>query len=85
MELVPGNYGGTLVTDRGTSYEAEELSVVEQHKCLSHLIRNVTEVVEKKTGRAKAFGLQLKGTASNKPINCGGNSVRPKYPTTMRK
>ena len=60
-ELVPGDYRGTLVTDRGTSYEAEELSAVEQHKCLSHLIRNVTEVVEKKTGRAKAFGLPLKG------------------------
>jgi len=60
-ELVPGDYGGTLVTDRGTSYEAEELSAVEQHKCLSHLIRNVSEVVEMKTGRAKAFRLQLKG------------------------
>jgi transposase len=60
-ELVPGDYSGTLVTDRGTSYEAAELSAVEQHKCLSHLIRNVTEVVEKKTGRAKAFGLRLKG------------------------
>jgi transposase len=60
-ELVPGDYSGTLVTDRGTSYEAAELRAVEQHKCLSHLIRNVNEVVEKKTGRAKAFGLRLKG------------------------
>ena len=34
---------------------------MEQHKCLSHLIRNVTEVVENKTGRAKVFGLRLKG------------------------
>jgi len=60
-ELVPDNYGGTLVTDRGTSYEAEELSSVEQHKCLSHLIRNVVAVVENKTGTAKVFGLRLKG------------------------
>jgi hypothetical protein len=59
-ELVPGDYRGTLVTDRGTSYEAAELSAVEQHKCLSHLIRNVTEVVEHKTGRAKVFGVRLK-------------------------
>jgi len=59
-ELVPDDYRGTLVTDRGTSYEAEELSSVEQHKCLSHLIRNVVAVVENKTGSAKVFGLRLK-------------------------
>jgi transposase len=59
-ELVPDDYPGTLVTDRGTSYEAEELSSVEQHKCLSHLIRNVVAVVENKTGTAKVFGLRLK-------------------------
>ena len=59
-ELIPGDYSGTLVTDRFSSYEAEELDGVEQHKCLSHLIRNVVEVVESKTGRAKVFGLQLK-------------------------
>jgi hypothetical protein len=60
-ELVPDNYRGTLVSDRGMSYEAEELSSVEQHKCLSHLIRNVIAVVENKTGTAKVFGLRLKG------------------------
>jgi transposase len=59
-ELVPADYLGTLVTDRGSSYEAAELSAVAQHKCLSHLIRNVTEVVEKQTGRARGFGLRLK-------------------------
>ncbi|MGH9722644.1 MAG: IS66 family transposase [Bryobacteraceae bacterium] len=51
---------GTLVTDRFSSYEAKELSGVAQHKCLSHLLRNVTEVVERKTGKAKVFGSQLK-------------------------
>jgi hypothetical protein len=59
-EVIPSGYRGTLVTDRFTSYEAEELTGVEQHKCLSHLIRNVVEVVESKTGRAKVFGSQLK-------------------------
>ena len=58
-EIIPKDYAGTLVTDRFTSYEAEELTGVEQHKCLSHLIRNVGEVVESKTGRAKTFGSQL--------------------------
>jgi hypothetical protein len=55
-ELVPGDYCGTLVTDRGPSYEAEALAGVDQQKCLSHLMRNVKEVVESKTGRAREFG-----------------------------
>jgi hypothetical protein len=59
-EVIPSDYRGTLVTDRFTSYEAEELAGVEQHKCLSHLIRNVVEVVESKTGKARVFGSQLK-------------------------
>jgi hypothetical protein len=59
-ELIPSDYRGTLVTDRFSSYEAEELAGVAQHKCLSHLIRNVAEVVNSKTGRAKTFGSELK-------------------------
>lgn len=64
-ELIPGDYRGTLVSDRFSSYEAEELAGVEQHKCLSHLIGNVVEVVESKTGRAKAFGRELKSLLQN--------------------
>jgi transposase len=64
-ELIPGDYAGTLVTDRFSSYEAEELAGVEQHKCLSHLIRNVAEVVKSKTGRAKGFGSELKALLQN--------------------
>src|SRR4029450_13485568 len=60
-EVIPNDYTGTLVTDRFSSYEAEELAGVEQHKCLSHLIRNVVEVVESKAGRGKGFGSELKG------------------------
>jgi len=58
-ELVPGDYAGTLVTDRGASYEAEELSAVNQQKCLSHLLRNIKEVTEAKQGRAREFGLAV--------------------------
>lgn len=64
-ELIPADYAGTLVTDRFSSYEAEELAAVEQHKCLSHLLRNVSEVVETKTGRAKTFGCELKTLLQN--------------------
>ena len=38
---------------------------MEQHKCLCHLIRNVVEVVESKTGRAKVFGSELKTLLQN--------------------
>jgi transposase len=55
-ELVPGDYPGTLVSDRGASYKAEELAGVDQQRCLSHLMRNVKEVVETKSGRARVFG-----------------------------
>jgi transposase len=60
MEIIPGDYAGTLVTDRGVSYEAKALQGVEQSKCLSHLIRNVSEVVENQQGPAKRFGWRLK-------------------------
>lgn len=50
-----------MVTDRGESYEAEELSDVDQQKCLDHLNRNIEEVLETKAGSARGFGLKLKG------------------------
>jgi hypothetical protein len=59
-ELVPGDFAGVLVCDRGKSYDAEELADVAQQKCLSHLLRNASEVAEKKTGPAKQFSLKLK-------------------------
>lgn len=58
-EVVPGDYPGVLVTDRFSSYEAEELRAVQQHKCLAHLLRNIQDVLESKSGRAKTFGWQL--------------------------
>ncbi len=60
-ELVPADYAGVMVTDRGSSYEAEELLGVQQQKCLDHLNRNISKVLETKTGRARGFGLKLKG------------------------
>ena len=59
-EMIPGNYVGVMVTDRGKSYDAKELNDVEQQKCLAHLLRNVTEVVNAKQGPAKWFGATLK-------------------------
>src|SRR5438876_9240600 len=59
-EIIPSDYAGVMVTDRGKSYEAEELADVAQQKCLAHLLRNVSEVVENKRGRARQFGTKLK-------------------------
>lgn len=59
-ELIPADYAGVMVSDRGKSYDAEELAGVAQQKCLAHLLRNVSEVLEGKQGRARQFGETLK-------------------------
>ena len=60
-ELIPSDYSGVMGTDRGKSYDAAELLGVAQQKCLSHIQRNITDVVETKRGRAAEFGGTLKG------------------------
>jgi hypothetical protein len=60
-EVVPWDYPGVMVTDRGRSYDAQALAQVRQQKCLAHLLRSISEVVETKRGRARSFGNQLKG------------------------
>lgn len=55
-EIIPRDYGGVLVSDRGKSYDARESNAVAQQKCLAHLLRNVTDVVESKHGPARQFG-----------------------------
>jgi hypothetical protein len=59
-ELLSADYAGVMVTDRGKSYDAEELLDVQQQKCLDHLKENINEVLEHKAGRARSFGLKLK-------------------------
>jgi transposase len=60
-ELIPSDYAGVMGTDRGPSYDAEELLGVAQQKCLAHIQRNITDVVETKRGPAAQFGQTLKG------------------------
>jgi transposase len=59
-ELIPAEFGGVMICDRGKSYDAEELEGVAQQKCLAHLIRNASEVGKHKTGRARSFSSRLK-------------------------
>jgi transposase len=59
-EVIGDDYQGVLVTDRGKSYDAKELEVVKQQKCIPHALRSINEVLEIKEGRARHFGAQLK-------------------------
>jgi transposase len=58
-EVIPANYAGVLGTDRGPSYDAQALQDVRQQKCLAHVLRNLSEVLAGKQGRARWFGRQL--------------------------
>jgi hypothetical protein len=49
-----------MVTDRGRSYEAHSFSRVKQQKCLAHLQKTLSTLLEKKKGRAREFGENLK-------------------------
>jgi transposase len=59
-EMIGENYEGILGTDRGPSYDAKELEYLRQQKCLSHLLKNLSEVEESKTGASKWFTSVLK-------------------------
>src|SRR5919106_1408203 len=60
QEIVPRNYQGVMVTDRGRSYEAHSFSRVKQQKCLAHLQKALSTLLEQKKGRAREFGENLK-------------------------
>jgi transposase len=59
-ELIPADFQGVMVCDRGRSYDAVELEDVAQQKCLGHMMRNAKAVEESKTGRARQFSEKLK-------------------------
>jgi len=62
VEMIGELFWGILGTDRGPSYEAEALDRVLQQKCLSHLLKNLSEVEKTKRGRALSFTRGLKKT-----------------------
>lgn len=62
QEMLGEHYNGILGTDRGTSYEAEVFEDIRQQKCLSHLLKNLSEVEKTKRGRARSFTQDLKKT-----------------------
>jgi hypothetical protein len=60
QEVVPPEYQGVMVTDRGGSDEAHSFSKVKQPKCQAHLQKTLSTPIlsglEKKRGRAREFG-----------------------------
>ena len=60
QEVLPADAAGVMVTDRGCSDDAQAGDGVAQHKCLAPMLRSISAVVERKTGRARDFGVQLK-------------------------
>jgi len=62
LEVLGERFGGKLGTDRGKSYEAKAMDHMAMQKCLSHLLKNLSEVEARKSGRAKDFSRELKAT-----------------------
>jgi transposase len=60
QEIIPADYGGVLITDRGVSYDAKVFAGMRQQKCLAHLLKNISAVLETKAGSARRFGFELK-------------------------
>lgn len=60
QEIIPADFAGVLVTDRGKSYDAKVFEEIKQQKCLGHILRNISLTLESKTGPARSFGLKLK-------------------------
>jgi transposase len=60
QEVIPADYEGVMVTDRGRSYDAQAFDGVHHQKGLAHRLRSIEAVLETKTGRGRDFGEQLK-------------------------
>ena len=58
-EIIPSNYSGVMISDRGKSYDAQELEAVKPQKCISHALRSINGVLETEQGRARHFGARL--------------------------
>jgi transposase len=58
-EVIPPDYKGVMATDRGRSYDAHAFAAVKQQKCLSHILRNISDVLERQRGRRRLFGERL--------------------------
>jgi hypothetical protein len=58
---IPAGCAGVMITGRGTSYDAVELAGVKKQKCLSHVLRSLSEVLEGEARGARRFAKRLEG------------------------
>ncbi len=58
-EVIGDDFAGVLITDRGKSYDAEALAGVAQQKCVAHLQRSISLVLQSKWARGRSLGLGL--------------------------
>src|ERR671918_913993 len=56
QEVVPADYPGVMLTDRGRSYEAHSFSQVQQQKCLAHLQKTLSTLLQKKRAGPESLG-----------------------------
>jgi transposase len=59
-ERIPADYKGTMIVDRGPSYEAAALAGVKKQTCLAHVLRALSGVLETKARGARRFAKRLK-------------------------
>lgn len=61
-EVVTETFDGVMITDRFSSYDAACFDETKQQKCLAHIQRNLSDLEQSKTGRARCFSQLLKAT-----------------------
>jgi hypothetical protein len=62
-EVIGTDYAGVLACDRFTSYDA--LDGVRQQKCIAHILRNLSEHLQRKRGRARTLALDVRWVLSD--------------------
>jgi transposase len=61
LEVIPVDFAGVLVTDRFVTYDAKVFQAVKQHKCVSHILKNLRDLLEKpQRGRSHEFLRKLR-------------------------
>ena len=50
QEVIPADYPGVMVTDRGHSDDAQAFDNIHQQKCVAHLQRSISAAMAAKTG-----------------------------------
>lgn len=59
-EVLPQDWDGVMVTDRGKSYDAKPLQGVKQQKCQFHVLQSIEKVLDSAAREARQFAEELK-------------------------